>query len=180
LKSGDRAHKRSKSSAKALSVSQANTAFHSAANDCANNRYGKSDLTPFTVHVQDSSNVTEAFYKVVIKRQISKLINIDICSMKKISRSKIAVEMRTASAANSLVENAALANYDLIIYIPTHKVLKSSIIKGIPVFISEQELKTELKSISKIFEIRRLNRRSVRNSQIEHLFSTIVNVKFAG
>ena len=100
--------------------------------------------------------------------------------MKKISRSKIAVEMRTASAANSLVENAALANYDLIIYIPTHKVLKSSIIKGIPVFISEQELKTELKSISKIFEIRRLNRRSVRNSQIEHLFSTIVNVKFAG
>ncbi|KYM76917.1 hypothetical protein ALC53_12666, partial [Atta colombica] len=94
----DRAHKRSKSSAKALSVSQENTAFHSAANDCANNRYGKSDLTPFTVHVQDSSNVTEAFYKVVIKR----------------SRFQ-----RTASVANSLVENAALANYDLIVYIPT-------------------------------------------------------------
>ncbi|EGI58252.1 hypothetical protein G5I_13686 [Acromyrmex echinatior] len=66
--------------------------------------YGPTDRTPFIVHMQVSSDcITESAFEVLMKRQVAKVVHSDIVSMKKVSRGKISVEMRTYEAANNLV-----------------------------------------------------------------------------
>ena len=51
-----------------------------------------------------------------MKRQVAKVVHSDIVSMKKISRGKISVEMRTYEAANNLVTNPDLIKAGLNLY----------------------------------------------------------------
>ncbi|KYN29047.1 hypothetical protein ALC57_01527 [Trachymyrmex cornetzi] len=125
-------------------------------------------------------NITEPAYEVVMKKHVSKIIAKDINSMKKIGKGKIAIEMRTATAANSLVGHPELAKLGYTAFIPSHKVFRQGIIRGVPTSVSDAELKSNLRSSAKIIDFKRLNRRMTNNGIVEYTPSTTINIKFAG
>jgi len=97
--------------------------------------------------------------------------------MKKIGWKKIAVEMRTAfDCANALVENPTFNKF--VAFIPIHQIIHTAIIGGMPVSITEQELKSDLRSSNKIVHIKRLNKRIVRDGKVEYTLSITICIKF--
>ncbi|KAG5329018.1 NOB1 protein, partial [Acromyrmex heyeri] len=126
-----------------------------------------------------SDCITESAFEVLMKRQVAKVVHSDIVSMKKVSCGKISVEMCTYEAANNLVTNPDLIK-GYSIFIPTFKIMRSDIIRGVPTSVTDQELKLNLKSSCPVTEIKRLNRRVVKEGGVEYTPSTSVNIKFAG
>ncbi|KYN19123.1 hypothetical protein ALC57_08549 [Trachymyrmex cornetzi] len=145
------------------------------------NRYGKTDHAPFIVHIHAKiEHITESSYEVMMKRQVSRIISSGLCSIKKIGRGKIAVEMRNFYFANALASNKDLDKHGLFAFIPLHRTVRSGIIRGIPTSITDQDLRSDLRSTSKIIEIKRLNKRITINGKTDFVPSTTVNLKFAG
>lgn len=71
-------------------------------NAVTSNRYGNADHALFIVHVHaKNEHITEPSYEVMMKRQVSRIIPSDICSIKKIGRGKITVEMRNLYSATT-------------------------------------------------------------------------------
>ncbi|KYN21949.1 hypothetical protein ALC57_05687 [Trachymyrmex cornetzi] len=88
--------------------------------------------------------------------------------------------MRTATAANSLVGHPELAKLGYTAFIPSHKVFRQGIIRGVPTSVSDAELKSDLRSSAKIIDFKRLNRRMTNNGIVEYAPSTTINIKFVG
>ncbi|KYN07830.1 hypothetical protein ALC62_01203 [Cyphomyrmex costatus] len=85
-----------------------------------------------------------------------------------------------ALAANRLVANDAFAKYKIRIFIPTYKVLRTGIIKGVDQSLSLDCIKDNIKSSFKIIDIQRLNRRTTVDGQAKYSPSRTLCIKFAG
>jgi len=83
----------------------------------------------------------------------------DIVEIRKTGRSRVLVEMRNQEAANRLVTNEQLLIHKLKAFIPTHRVLRTGIIRDVPQDFSIETLRKFTLSPSKILEVHRLNRR---------------------
>ena len=94
------------------------TRAHQVSHNLSDNRYGPTDRAPFIVHMQVSSDcITESAFEVLMKRQVAKVVHSDIVSMKKVSRGKISIEIRTYETANNLVTNLDLIKGTLFLFL---------------------------------------------------------------
>jgi len=144
-------------------------------------KYNNSDRPPFIIQVQpvDDSDVT-SFHPLHISRILSQISPRDIIEIHKTGRSRVIAEMRNQEAANRLIANDQLVLHKLKAFIPTHRVLRTGIVRDVPQDFSLERLRESMTSTTKILEIYRLNRRTNVEGEIKYLPSRTICVKFAG
>ncbi|KYN17309.1 hypothetical protein ALC57_10405, partial [Trachymyrmex cornetzi] len=116
----------------------------------------------------------------VLSSIVSEIVNADVLNIKRIDNGKALVEVRSAEAANRMVANPAFAKHKLRVFIPSFRVLRTGIIKGIDQSLSLECIKGHIRSSIKILDIQRLNRRMTINHQVSYIPSRTLCVKFTG
>ncbi|KYQ51273.1 hypothetical protein ALC60_09636 [Trachymyrmex zeteki] len=116
----------------------------------------------------------------VLSRIISDSIKNDILLIKRLGAGKAIIEAKSADAANRLLSNSVFERNNLRAFIPSFKVLRSGIIRGVDQSISIDCIKENIVSKAKILDIQRLNRRVSDNGKTTYVPSRTISIKFAG
>ncbi|KYN12367.1 hypothetical protein ALC57_15482 [Trachymyrmex cornetzi] len=120
-------------------------------------------------------------HPTVISSIIAKTGIPDIQEIKKIGKGKILIELRTALAANRLVDNSTFSKYNLKTFIPAFRVLRVRVIQDV---LTEIDLESVLRHIEvpscKILDIQRFNRRTIIDGKTEYIPSKTLRIIFAG
>lgn len=90
------------------------------------------------------------------------------------------VELKSAPAANNLVNSPFLELQKLRAFIPSYRVLRTGVIKDIPTGFNDESILKTVESPLKVIEIKRLNRKVRVNGVISYIPSGTVCIKFAG
>ncbi|XP_071580042.1 uncharacterized protein [Temnothorax nylanderi] len=142
------------------------------------NRYSATDLPPYLVHFQYAeSNVAPD------SLLISKIINgfdESIQEIHTIGNNKVRAKFETHQAANRVIGHPSLKKHNLVAFIPSFKIMRIAIVKGIPLCHSDNEIIQEIESSVKIISIQRLNRRVKKNGESVFEPSKTILIKFEG
>lgn len=98
-------------------------------------------------------------------------------------RNKIAVTFSSPSLANAFISNETLSTNQLRAFIPSYKLYKNGIIRGVPVELNNDEILHNIEvpsSCGKVIKLRRLNRRVSTPEGSEWKPSTTVLLTFEG
>jgi len=92
--------------------------------------YINSDCPPYIIHVYSHSDdpSSSPAYPLLISRTLSQIAYADIKEIKRIGKGKILAEMKSAEAANSLVQNPRLDKENLRAFIPTYRTIRTGIV----------------------------------------------------
>ncbi|KYN08458.1 hypothetical protein ALC62_00567 [Cyphomyrmex costatus] len=129
--------------------------------------YSETDTGPFAVYVY--SDKSSVIHFSVLAKIVSEIARTDILSIKRLGSGKAIVEVRSALAANRLVINSAFAKYNIRVFIPAFKVLRTGIVRDVDQSLTIECIKDNIKSSAKILDIQRLNRRVTTEGQISYL-----------
>ncbi|KYQ46994.1 hypothetical protein ALC60_14007 [Trachymyrmex zeteki] len=136
---------------------------------------------PFVVYVYPNNGSASPLHSVLVSRIIAKSGIPDIQEIKKIGRGKILIVVKSATAANKLVENNIFPKHNLRAFIPAFKVLRTGVIQDVPQEIDLETLKESIESPkAKILDMQRLNRRIVKEGKAEYVPFRTVRIRFAG
>lgn len=80
-----------------------------------------------------------------------------ICSK---SKARIEINFKNSYEANQILDDPVLDVHDLVAFIPSFRLMRRGIIKGIDEDISEEEILKELESENQVIGVRRLSRRN--------------------
>lgn len=97
---------------------------------------------------------------MTIGRLLSSSFRKDIIEIKKSGHSRVSVHFKNYDTANNLINNPILKLKKLTAFIPISRTYRNGIIRGVPLELSEEEIKEGIQSPYTITSIRRLNRRS--------------------
>jgi len=143
--------------------------------------YSNTDCPPFIVHVYSTNeDPSGPMHPLLISRSLSRIAYSDIKEIKKIGRGKVLAEMNSAKSANNLVLNSDLNKENLRAFIPSYRIVRTGIVKDIPLHLDETDLLQFFDSPFKVVEVRRLNRRQKIDGEIKYLPSRTICLKFAG
>lgn len=93
-------------------------------------------------------------HSLMISKIITNIARNDIKETKKLSRGKISVELKSATAANNLIQSELLKVQNLRAFIPAFKKIRIGVVKGVPTDLSEKEIKEATESPFQITDIR--------------------------
>lgn len=144
------------------------------------NLYSREDEPPFAVYIYSTQGNNARMHFSVLARIVSGVVKSDIVQIKKIGDGKILVEVRTAAAANNIVNNSYWGKNNLKAFIPSFRVLRTGIIKDIDQSLDIDCIKENLTSRVRVISIQRLNRRLHINGKVQYAPSRTLCVKFAG
>lgn len=127
-------------------------------------KYNPKDCGPFIVHISRETESPNAGTSLQPIRVGQIFANDNVPDIKKdgiksLGRNRVAVECKSADAANKLMENPCLARNKLTASIPSYHVSRMGLVRGVPVDWSMEEFvsATDLKEGSgKILKARRL------------------------
>jgi hypothetical protein len=150
------------------------------------NNYNKSDIGPFTVHVQkisgdDKSSIIHPihFGNFLSRNNIK---NISSGGVKSLGKFKISVEFKDFKSANSFCTSTSLQKLYTAV-IPTYQITRMGIIKGIPTDLTDSEIIEEIsipEYFGKILKVRRLNYKDTKTGVTQWLPSQSIVVTFQG
>ncbi|KYQ60028.1 hypothetical protein ALC60_00940 [Trachymyrmex zeteki] len=92
-------------------------------------KYSNNDISSYVVYVYSDKPSTMHFS--VLSRIISDSIKNDILLIKRLGAGKAIIEAKSADAANRLLSNPVFEKNNLRAFIPSFKVLRSGIIRGV-------------------------------------------------
>lgn len=103
--------------------------------------YAHSDKGPFVVYIYPTNpGFREVAHPLQVCIVVSNIAYNDIYEVKKIGVGKVMAELKTASAANNLINSPLLASHKLRAFIPSYRVLRTGVIKDIPSSFDENYL----------------------------------------
>lgn len=145
------------------------------------NKYRLSDAGPFIAHVQyiAASNSSD-MHPMTVSQLINSVAGQDIKSVKKIGRGKILTEFYTAKAANSVIGHPKLREKKLEAFIPAFRVMRTGVVKDIPLDICEDDLLTAIETQVKIISVRRMNMKTRVDGTVQYIPSRTVLLRFEG
>lgn len=123
-----------------------------------NIRYKITDLPPYKIIITGKDGNINNLHPIAIGRMLFKQNVPNPTCFKKISRNNILATFPSSKEANAFLDND-ISKLKLNCYIPYNAISKQGIIKSIPLEISEEEIKQNIKSHYEILSVRRLNRR---------------------
>lgn len=134
-----------------------------------NNRYSENNAGPFDVHVQRLSglNAKSQLHPTFVGRVVCELNLEDILEIKKVGFSKVSVFFKSRDAANALVDDKRLAAKDLETFIPPFRTSRKSIIRDVPLDLTDQLILCNTTSPIRVVAVNRLNRRIVTVSHTD-------------
>lgn len=142
--------------------------------------YGRNDLGPYVVYVYASTSNGNFPHPLTMARVISIVSGNHIKEIKNIGRGKSLVVLKSAAAANSLINSGDLKTHKYNAFIPSYLVSRTGVIKNIPVDFSEAYLVDNIRASAKVLEVMRFNRKIYKEGKIEFVPSSTVKVKFEG
>jgi len=104
--------------------------------------YTNSDCPPFIVHVYSHSHdpSSSPAHPLLISKTLSQLAYSQIKEIKRIGKGKILAEMKSAEAANNLVQDPRLEKENLRVFISTYRTIRTGIVRDIPQYFDESDL----------------------------------------
>ncbi|KYN05833.1 hypothetical protein ALC62_03234 [Cyphomyrmex costatus] len=143
--------------------------------------YSSKDLPPYMVIVQKESDCTDSrINPIMVSRVISNYVGNSITEVKSAGRNKVLVLLNKYDKANTIVQPDFLKKHNLKANIPAFRVMRTGVVKNVPVDISEETIVKEFTSQAKILSVRRLQRKVKKDGKDELLPSLSVLVKFQG
>jgi len=144
--------------------------------------YSTSDSPPYLIHVYSTADEAPSgsAYPLLISRTLSQLAYADIKEIKKIGKGKVLVEMKSAKAANKLIQDPNLEKHKLKAFVPLYRTIRSGIVRDIPQYLEEADILQFLDSPFKVIEVKRLNRRMKINGEVKYISSRTVCLNFTG
>lgn len=144
--------------------------------------YSSKNKFPFAVFIQPSKERRDSppLHPLAVSRALSNFFLNDIHEVRKLGKTRILVELKTAEAANKLVDTQPLAPKNLKIFIPAFKVMRVSIIRNVPQDLDINSIKDHIESPHKILDIERLNRRVKDGDNFVLQPSRTIRLKFKG
>lgn len=121
-------------------------------------RFCISDFPPYKIIITGKEGNINNLHPIAIGRLLYKNKVPSPNSLKKISRNNILITFSNYKEANSFLDNEVnKTNFNS--YIPYNAIAKQGVIRNIPLEISEEEIKGNIKSHYEVLSVRRLNRR---------------------
>ncbi|KYM98340.1 hypothetical protein ALC62_10950 [Cyphomyrmex costatus] len=145
--------------------------------------YDKGDRPPFIVFVRrvaDSSDgANSRLDPIAVSRTILCFAKNKIIEIKSSGRNKVAVHFNDFATVNTVLSHPSLKEAGLHAFISSFNILRTGIIRNIPLDISENEIINHFFSQFKIISVRRLNIR-LRKDETTFSPSRTILVKFRG
>lgn len=147
-----------------------------------NLRYRSVDVGPFVVYVEHNSLNIGNVHPMKIGGILKNLpeFNSNITEVARVGRNRIKIVLKTASAANLIVEKQIFEANELRAYIPQHLTEKKAIIRNVDTRISEEELIEIIESDIPVRNVQRLTRIIEKNNEKIRVPKQTVIVTFAG
>lgn len=142
--------------------------------------YARNDLGPYVVYVYASVSNGSSPHPLSMARVISVVSGNHIKEIKNIGRGKSLVVLKSAVAANSLINSGELKIHKYNAFIPSYLVSRTGVIKNIPVEFSEAYLVDNIRASAKVLEVMRFNRKIYKEGKTEFVPSATIKVKFEG
>lgn len=124
-----------------------------------NNRYSENNAGPYDVHIQRISNPKPQLHPIFVGRAVCELGIEDILEIKKIGFSKVSIYFKSRDAANALINDRRLSVKDLEAFIPPFRISRKSIIRDVPLDLTDQQILHNITSPIKVVAVNRLNRK---------------------
>lgn len=134
--------------------------------------YGKNDLGPFHVYIENNSpefkgklnaiKVNDTIY-IAHPELDNKIKEID-----SVGRNRVRINFKDSKSANNLIDSKLLQNYNLEAYIPKFTVLRQGVISGIDTDIDVETLKNKIKQFDShcsftVFAVKRITKAIIDN-----------------
>ncbi|KYQ54048.1 hypothetical protein ALC60_07044 [Trachymyrmex zeteki] len=116
----------------------------------------------------------------MVSRIITKYVGNSIVEVKSVGRNKVSIALNNFEKANSILKLDTLKANNMSASIPAFRVIRTGIIKNVPLDISEETILKEFNSHAKIISARRLQRKVRKDGKDELLPSLSVLIKFQG
>lgn len=137
------------------------------------------DIPPYVIYVYVYSDKSTPLHFSILSRVVSESIKSDVLLIKWLGAGKAIIEVKSADTANRVISNSVFEKNSLRAFIPSFKILRTGIIKGIDQSISLDCLRENLTSTVKVLEVH-LNRRMIINGKATYVPSRTICIKFAG
>lgn len=150
--------------------------------------FSDKDLGPFEIYVQHKEKNVGNYNILSIAKEIFNMKLDEIIKINKKGKNRIGITFSNYKVANNLLQNNLLENKGYEAFIPSHHLQCKGIVRFVDKNLTEEEIK-EFSStnsfVSKILEVRRLNRRVIEKSdngqdKISFLPTGTISVIFAG
>lgn len=145
--------------------------------------YKENSVGPFTVFVESNNNsnlnVGKFNYMKIAKEIFNMKLN-NVLRIRSKGNNKIGVEFSSYAAANSFVRNKSLLDKGYNLYIPYNLVTCKGIVRRIDTDLNIDEIKYMLNSPFKVLDIVRLNRKVIKEKEVEYIPTGTLLVTFEG
>ncbi|CAH0556601.1 unnamed protein product [Brassicogethes aeneus] len=133
-----------------------------------NNKYNLSDIGPYFVYVQSKENSQRLFPLRVGHYLFSNdIFKKSVENIQSLGFSRVKVILKSANAANLLVNHEILTAQNLISYIPKYFTQKKGVIRMVDTFFDDDYIMNNIQSDRKVIEIKRMHRRVTDNGEIK-------------
>lgn len=113
-------------------------------------------------------------------RVVARIASDKILEVKSSGRNKVAVHFSDRAAANNVLSNIAIKDNGLSAFIPAFRVLRTGIIKNVPLDVSDEDIIRNFISTYKIGSVKRLNFRTRTEGELITTPSQTISIKFRG
>ncbi|KYQ51274.1 hypothetical protein ALC60_09637 [Trachymyrmex zeteki] len=145
--------------------------------------YDKGDRSPFVVFVRriaDGSNNDVRLDPISVARIVSRFADGKILEVKSAGRNKVAVHFGDYAIANRALSHPSIKEAGLTASIPSFNILRTGVIRNVPLDISENDVVNLFSSQFKILSAKRLNIRTRKDGELITSPSRTVLIKFRG
>ncbi|KYN17765.1 hypothetical protein ALC57_09954 [Trachymyrmex cornetzi] len=145
--------------------------------------YDEGDIPPFIIFVKrtmDCNGGDSRLDPVSVARVMTRIANDKITEVKSSGRNKVAVHFNDRATANKVLSHPLLKESGLSASIPAFRILRTGVVKNVPLDISENDILNHFTSPYKIVSAKRLNVRMFKDGESTFVPSRTILVKFRG
>lgn len=132
-------------------------------NPSKDNRYSRADTGPFLVFVESLKQNIGRLHPMAIGKLLycyNSALKHDIVNISANGKNRLKIELKSAAAANILIQSSVFASNDLEAYIPGFLIHRLGIIRDVDVSLSEEELERETCCPYPVIKVKRFTKRS--------------------
>ncbi|KYQ51915.1 hypothetical protein ALC60_08977 [Trachymyrmex zeteki] len=145
--------------------------------------YDKGDRAPYIVFIRrnvDGPNNDTRLDPISVARIVTRFANGKILEVKSAGKNKVAVHFGDYAIANRALSHPNIKEVGLNAFIPSFNILRTGVIRNVPLDISENDVVNLFSSQFKILSAKRFNIRSRKDGEITTSPSRSVLIKFRG
>lgn len=134
-----------------------------------NNRYSRSDAGPYIVFVESLDKNIGKLHPMSVGKLLytyNSLLKHDIDNISPSGRNRVKIELKTAAAANNLIEAPVWKDRNFDVYIPNFLLHTYGIIRDVDISLTDKEIIDSMESIYPVANIKRYTKKHHSNPEL--------------